>query len=185
MLNYFADPIILLKGLLIGSVVGFILQQGKVTRFNVIINQFLFKDFTMIKVMLSALVVGTISLYSAHALGFIDIIFMPHSSTIAVLVGGLVLGTGLAISGYCPSIAFAAIGQGSKDAIFAAIGLFAGAGLYAELHNWFNLKLFKGAVANITTLPQLLGISNWIFIILFSIISIIFLFYINNSINNK
>lgn len=181
MLNYFADPSILLKGLLIGSIFGFLLQQGKVSRFNVIINQFLLKDFTMIKVMLSALVVGTGALYSAHALGFIDIIFMPHSSTIAVLVGGLFLGAGLAISGYCPGTTFVAVGQGSKDGIFAAIGLFAGAGLYAELHNWFDLKLFKGAVANITTLPQLLGMSNWIFITLFVLISTTFLFLIRKK----
>lgn len=181
MLNYFADPIVLLQGLLIGTIFGFLLHQTKVSKFNKIINQFLLKDFTMIRVMISAIITGIIILYSAYYLGFINIIPMPHSSTISVIVGGLILGIGLAISGYCPGTTFAAIGQGSKNAIFAAVGLFIGAGIYAELHKWFESNLFQNAIANITTLPQIFKLSPSIFILLFITLLISFLYLIKNK----
>lgn len=181
MLNYFADSFTLVKGLLIGSIFGFLLQRSKVTRFNVIINQFLLKDFTMMKVMLSAIVVGSFSLFAAQWFGLIENIFMPHSSIIAVIVGGLFLGVGLAISGYCPGTTFAAIGQGSKDGLFAAIGLFVGAGLYAELHNWFSNSLFKGYVADASSIYGLLGVSPWILIVPLIIFSGLFFFWLDKK----
>lgn len=184
MLNYFANIVTLIKGLAIGFIFGYLLQRAKVSRFNVIINQFLLKDFTMLKVMGAAIASGTIALYSAKSFGLIKNIPMPHSSLIAVLIGGLFLGVGLAISGYCPGTTFAAIGQGSKDAIFAAIGLCVGAGIYAEMHNWFQYSIFKGHTANTSKLSELIGISNWKFIAIL-LISLFVITLFTKKINKK
>lgn len=181
MLNYIATPSVLLTGLLIGIAFGFLLQAANISKFNKIIGQFLLKDFTMLKIMISAIIAGIVILYSTYGLGFIKNIPMPHSSTISIVVGGLIFGVGLAISGYCPGTTFVAIGQGSKDAIFAAIGLFLGGGIYAELHKWFTVKLFHNAPANVSTLPQLLGMSPILFIILFIILLSSFLYFIRKK----
>ena len=69
--HFFADPKTLLLGAITGLVFGFLLQKGGVTRYNVIVNQFRFKDFTVLKTMLTAIVVGAIGIYAMLQLGMI------------------------------------------------------------------------------------------------------------------
>lgn len=53
-----AELPLLLLGLATGFVFGFLLQMSGVARFEAIIGQFVFRDFTMLKVMLTAIIVG-------------------------------------------------------------------------------------------------------------------------------
>jgi hypothetical protein len=65
----FDSPERLALGLLTGFVFGFVLQKGQVTKYAVIVKQFLFQDFTMLKVMLTAVVVGGLGVYALVAAG--------------------------------------------------------------------------------------------------------------------
>jgi hypothetical protein len=67
--HFFADANTLLLGGVTGFVFGFLLQKGGVADFRVIVGQFLLKDFTMLKVMLSAVVVGAIGIYGMRQAG--------------------------------------------------------------------------------------------------------------------
>ncbi len=63
----------LIKGLALGLVFGFLLQKGGVTDFDVIFGQLLLVDFTMIKIILAAIVTGMIGIYGMKHLGWIEI----------------------------------------------------------------------------------------------------------------
>mgnify|MGYP004136876501 CR=1 FL=1 len=56
-------PFMIVAGLLTGVVFGVLLQKAHVTRYEVIVGQFLFKDFTVLKVMLTAIVVGAVGVF--------------------------------------------------------------------------------------------------------------------------
>jgi uncharacterized protein len=144
----------LLLGLLTGFAFGFLLQKGQVTKYPVIVGQFLLRDFTVLKTMLTAVVVGGIGVYVLTALGAATLHVKP-AQLVAVPVGGLIFGVGMALLGYCPGTGVAAAAEGKRDAWFGVAGMLFGALLFAEqfaslnstVLSWFNL----GPV----TLPQL------------------------------
>ena len=122
-------------GLLFGIIFGFFLQKAGVTTYKVIINQLLLTDFTVLKVMMSAVVVGTVGVHFMHDRGMVNL-DVRHGSFGATVVGGLVFGAGFALLGYCPGTVAGAVGQGAMDALFGGVlGMVFGSWLYAV---WFS-----------------------------------------------
>ena len=154
----------ILGGLLTGLVFGFLLQKAKVTRYQTIVGQFLFADNTVLKVMLTAVVTGSIGIYALHGMGYIGKLHIKEAALVANALGGLIFGVGMAVAGYCPGTGVAALGDGSRHAIFALLGMVFGAGIYAEVYPHISGNLLKYASYGKTTLPQLTGLSPWVFV---------------------
>ncbi|MFG0274209.1 MAG: DUF6691 family protein [Phycisphaerales bacterium] len=170
---FFASPRELALGTITGLIFGFLLQKGAVTRYRVILGQFLLTDFTVAKVMGTAIVTGAIGIYAMLALGVIESADM-HLKSATVwgnLIGGVVFGVGMAILGYCPGTGVGAIADGSRHAIFGVLGMLAGAALYAEVHTWVNEKLLKVNDLGKVTLSQESGLSPWWLIIAMAIVA--------------
>ena len=107
-------------GLLFGIIFGFLLQKGGVTKYDVIINQLLLTDFTVLKIMLSAVFTGMIGLYFMQNRGWIKL--RPKAGSWGKnAIGGLIFGIGFALLGYCPGTIAGAIGNGYLDAITAGL----------------------------------------------------------------
>ncbi len=133
----------ILYGLLTGVVFGFLLQKSGVTRYHVILGQFLFNDFTVLKVMLTAIVVGAVGIYGMKAMGMDIKMHVKEAVLWGNLVGGLIFGVGMAVLGYCPGTGVAAIGDGSRHAIPGVLGMIVGAGLYAQTYPWVQSHLLQ------------------------------------------
>ncbi len=124
----------LLLGLLMGIIFGFLLQKGGVTEYDVIIGQLLLYDFTVLKVIFSAVLVGMVGLYILHHFDLITY-HIIKGSVGATVIGGLIFGIGFGLLGYCPGTAAGALGQGWLDALFGGIiGLIIGTGIFAALY---------------------------------------------------
>ncbi|HRP63678.1 MAG TPA: YeeE/YedE thiosulfate transporter family protein [Phycisphaerales bacterium] len=165
----FADPQTLALGALTGFIFGFLLQKSGVTRFNVILGQFLLKDFTVIKVMGTAIVVGAIGIYGMRAMGIDFPMHIKNATLLGNAIGGLIFGVGMAVLGYCPGTAVAAAGDGSRHAIFGILGGIAGAGLYAEAHPWVQQKILGVSNLEKATLATQMGLSPWWIIALLAV----------------
>ena len=163
--NFFANPTTILMGGVTGFLFGFLLQKGGVTRFSVIVGQFLLKDFTVLKIMLTATVVGSVGIYGMLALGFDIGLHIKATALLGNALGGLIFGAGMAVLGYCPGTAVAAIGEGSRHAIPGVLGMLVGAGLYAEAYPWIKINILSIGNFGKATLPSLTGISAWWFIL--------------------
>jgi uncharacterized protein len=170
--GFFAGWETLILGAITGLVFGFLLQKGGVTRANVIINQFLLRDFTVLKIMLTAIVVGGAGVYALFGMGAIESLHIKNATIWGNLVGGGIFGVGMAILGYCPGTGVAAIGDGSRDAIVGVIGMVAGAALFAEAYPWFSEYLLKPLDLGKETLATITGITPWVYLLLLTIISI-------------
>ncbi|MBN1166065.1 MAG: YeeE/YedE family protein [Methanospirillaceae archaeon] len=124
----------LILGLLMGIVFGFLLQKASVTEYDVILGQLLLSDFTVVKVMFSAVLVGMIGLYLLNRAGRITY-HVTEGSVGTTVIGGLIFGIGFALLGYCPGTVAGAIGSGWLDALFGgAVGIVIGAGLFATFY---------------------------------------------------
>ena len=159
----FASPIMLLQGAIAGFIFGFLLQKGKVTQANTIINQFLLKDHTMLKIMLTAILVGGVGVYTMQYLGLIAPLGMGGNTVLRVVLGAAIMGSGVAILGYCPGTCVAAAGQGSRDAWYGLWGMLIGAAVYAEVYPFLHKLLYSITPIKFTFLPQLFGIPAWAF----------------------
>lgn len=158
------DPITkLLLGLATGFVFGFLLQKGRVAKYDVIVGQFLGRDFTVVKIMGSAVVVGAIGIYAMLPAGVVTL-HLKSLNWAGILGGGALFGIGMAILGYCPGTGVAACGEGRRDAVFGFLGMMIGAAIYVALFPQF--KSFAGCLgsAGKVTLPELTHTSPWIWI---------------------
>lgn len=159
----FDSPDRLLLGLATGVVFGVLLQKGRVAKFPVIVGQFLLKDWTVVKIMGTAVVVGAVGVYALVAAGHASLHVKPLLLG-GVLAGGVLFGVGLAVLGYCPGTTVAACGEGRRDAVAGVMGMSAGA--LAFVAAWPALQpVVKGmGSAGKVTLPDLTGTSPWLWV---------------------
>jgi uncharacterized membrane protein YedE/YeeE len=93
MINY-------ILALLLGIVFGLTLSKSGLTKYNRIVNAFRFTDFTVLKFMMTALIVSMTGLYTLKWMGIIVFPSVPATYIAGNVVGGLIFGTGMAISGF-------------------------------------------------------------------------------------
>ena len=168
-------------GLVFGIIFGFLLQKGGVTKYDVIINQLLLIDFTVIKVMLSAVVTGMLGLFFMQSLGWIKL--LPKSGSWGKnAIGGLIFGVGFALLGYCPGTIAGAIGNGYLDALTAGlVGIVLGSGLLAMAYPGLQGGVLKKGFFGNMTLPQVFKVNNWAFIVPLAVIIVALLYFIERS----
>jgi len=171
----------LILGLLMGIFFGFLLQKGGVTNYDVIIGQLLLTNFTVVKIMLSAVLIGMIGIRILTVIGLAQLHPKPGSIGSSVL-GGLIFGVGFGLLGYCPGTVAGAVGQGSLDALLGGVaGMLIGAGLFAAIYPKLERAvLVKGDFGDVT-LPRLLKVNPWFIIVPVSIVIIVLLFLIEKA----
>lgn len=163
-----------LLGLITGVAFGFLLQKGRVLRFEKQVGAMLLKDMTILKFMLSAILVGMVGVTIMSNAGIITLGHKPMNLG-AILVGGALFGAGWAVMGFCPGTSVGALGEGRWHAIFAIAGMVTGAGVYAELYPVFKATVLSWVDYGKIGLPEALGTSPWAIISLF-IVAVLILF---------
>lgn len=148
-------------GLIMGICFGFLLQKGGVTRYEVIMGQLLLTDWTVAKVMLSAVVSGMLGVYLLRIPGLVRL-HKKSGSVGSTVIGGLIFGIGFALLGYCPGTLAGAAGQGSLDALLGgAVGMLLGTGVYSVLYPWLKPRILNIGDFGKLTLPELLNARIW------------------------
>lgn len=148
-------------GLITGIFFGFLLQKGRVLRFDKQIGAMLLKDMTIFKFMLSAILVGMVGII---LLSNFEIITLSHKpmNVGALLIGGALFGAGWAIMGFCPGTSIGALGEGRWHAVFAIVGMVIGAAFYAELYPLLKSTVLAWKDFGKIGFPEALGISQWV-----------------------
>ncbi|MBP8952990.1 MAG: YeeE/YedE family protein [Armatimonadetes bacterium] len=152
----------MLVGLLLGICFGFLLQRGGATSYDVIIGQLLWQDFTVVKIMLSAVLVGMIGVHALRSLGLAEL--HPKAGSVGMtVIGGLIFGVGFGVLGYCPGTVAGAVGQGSLDALFGGVvGILIGAGLFASVYHELQKGILNQWHFGELTFPQLFRVNPWV-----------------------
>jgi uncharacterized membrane protein YedE/YeeE len=158
----------LVYGLITGMLFGFLLQKGRVLRYDKQLGALRLLDMTIVKFMFTTVVVGMVGVYLLKDLGLAKLSVKPTLLG-ANIVGGLTFGLGWGLLGYCPGTSAGALGEGRWDAVWGVLGMLAGAALYAEAFPLMkNTVLRWGALGKIT-LPEVLGVSPWMIIPVFAV----------------
>ena len=155
----------LILGLLIGIVFGFLLQKGGVTKYHIILGQLLLTDFTVVKIMLSAVITGMLGVHLLRSLGLVQLHPKPGSVGSSV-VGGLIFGVGFAVLGYCPGTIAGAVGQGAMDSLLGGVfGIILGSWLFAVAYPKIQKPVLSKGDFGELTLPGLLKVNPWVVVL--------------------
>jgi len=164
----------LLTGAVTGIIFGFIMQKAQVIRYDRQLGALRLRDMTIVKFMLTIILVAMVGVYFLSDLGLVKLSIKPLVLGGNIL-GGLIFGLGWGILGYCPATAMGALGEGRYDSFFGLLGMLLGAGLYAEMFPLMKETVLTWGDYGKVTLPIALGINHWIVIIILAIL-FIFLF---------
>lgn len=168
-------------GLFIGIGFGFLLQKGGVTRYDVIVGQLLLADFTVFKVMASAVIVGMVGVHLLKSLGLASL-HPKAGSWGSSALGGLIFGVGFGLLGYCPGTAAGAVGQGSIDALLGGVGgILLGAGIFAWRYPSLEERVLRRGEFGDKTIPEILGVNPWMVVIPTALILLGLLFWIEET----
>jgi uncharacterized protein len=160
----------LILGPLFGFCFGWLLHRARVTDTNVIVNQFRLRDFTVAKVMLTAILVGGVGVFVLHGAGMAAY-HIKDANLLGVIIGGVLFGIGMVVYGYCPGTGIAAIGTGSVHALIGALGMLAGAIVYALSFDWLKANILSVWALGKVRLPELTGISDGVWFAVLAILT--------------
>ncbi len=155
----------LLTGLITGVLFGFLLQKAQVIRYDKQLAALRLRDMTIVKFMLTNILVAMIGIYLLYDLGLVKLSIKTLTLGGNVL-GGLIFGIGWGIVGYCPATAMGALGEGRYDSLFGLLGMILGAGIYAEVYPLMKATVLTWGDFGKITLPGVLGINHWIVIVI-------------------
>jgi len=159
----------ILTATVFGLAFGFLLQKGGVAKYNVLIGQLLLQDFTVVKIMVSAIIVGMVGIFTLNHFAKVNLHLKPTRIG-AQMIGGLLFGAGFALLAYCPGTGAAALGQGSWDFLFGMAGLMAGSYLFAEMSGLLKKTVETWGEKGKITLPDVLHLPRLPFAYLMAIL---------------
>lgn len=158
----------IMRALVLGVLFGWSLHKAGLTHYARIVNVFRFRDMTVMRFMLAALVVGAFAIQSGIDLGFAASAPIPPTSILANVVGGVVFGIGMATAGYCPGTIVAEAGEGRLDAWVAGLsGLLVGAIVFGLLQPVIMPTLARVGALGRVTFASLAGASPWLVLLVF------------------
>ncbi|MGC8938740.1 MAG: DUF6691 family protein [Thermodesulfovibrio sp.] len=164
----------LIYGLITGILFGFLLQRAHVIRYDMQLGALRLKNMTIVKFMLSHIIVAMIGIHLLSDLGLIT--FSVRTTILgSAIAGGLIFGLGWGLIGYCPGTSIAAVAEGRMDALWGILGMITGAAIFAEVFPYLKDNIMSWGDLGKITLSSLLGLNHWIIIILFAIGSLILL----------
>ena len=153
----------ILYGVITGTLFGAFLQGGEAIRFERQVGAMRLKDMTIVKFLLTAIVVSSIGAHLMLDLGIAD--FAPRGISLgAQVVGGLMFGVGWAVIGYCPGTSVGALTEGRFHALMPILGMVIGAMLYAAAYPFFDRYIMSFGEFGNPSIATALGINHWVVI---------------------
>ena len=171
-MGFFGETTGFVIAFLIGIGFGFSLERAGFGNANKLAAQFYFRDMTVFKVMFTAIITAMIGIYLFNAFGWLDLdlIYINPTYLWPQIVGGLILGFGFIIGGYCPGTSVVASATGRLDGILFLLGVVFGIAVFAAVFPLFESFFYSGHLGDTFTLDDWLGIRPGI--IVFAIVLI-------------
>jgi uncharacterized membrane protein YedE/YeeE len=170
----FSEGTSLLLAVVIGLLFGLFLQRGGLGNPHKLTGVFYLTDFTVPKVMFTAILVASSGVYLLSDLGLMDIGRMVLVPTFfwPQIAGGFIFGIGFVLSGYCPGTSVAGLASGRLDALLTMAGMAAGSLLFAVLYPLLE-PFYLSSDMDGLTLQKAAGLSHWTVIAVLWVLAIV------------
>jgi uncharacterized membrane protein YedE/YeeE len=157
----------------IGFAFGFILESSGFGDARRLAAQFYFSDLRVVKVMFTAIVVAMTLIFWSTALGLLDYnqIWVKPTYLWPGIVGGLVMGVGFILGGYCPGTSLVSVATLKIDGMFFLLGHIAGVLVFGETVDSIN-EFWNSGHLGFFTLPELLHLETGVVVFLVACLAI-------------
>ena len=163
---------------LIGFAFGFTLEMSGFGNSRKLAAQFYFKDLTVLKVMFTAIVVAMVLTFLTSGLGILDFsqVWVNPTYLASGILGGLIMGVGFIVGGFCPTTSLAAASTGKIDGMLFVLGGFVGAFLFGETEQYFDNWYTHAGYYGRLTLDQVLHLPVGV-VVLLVVLMALFMFW--------
>ena len=150
--------------LAIGFAFGYALEISGFGNSPKLARQFYFKELTVLKVMFTAIIVAMVGVFTASALGLLDynLIWVNPTYLWPGIVGGLIMGVGFIVGGFCPGTSLVAVGTGKVDGLFFVFGVLFGIFSFGETVEYFNDFFYSSYMGRFTLMEWLNVETGWV-----------------------
>jgi hypothetical protein len=157
--DFFGHHTGLVFGAVIGFFFGFVLERAGFGRSTILAAQFYLTDLRVLKVMFTSIVTALLGMTVLSGLGVLEIsaINIPATYLWPQLVGGLLLGVGFIVSGFCPGTGVVGMASGKLDGLAAIFGVVLGSVLFGFAYPWVEGFYMSGDLG-VLRLTDLLGL---------------------------
>lgn len=152
----FGEGVSLVMAVIIGFGFGFALERAGFGSAKKLTAQFYLKDLSVFKVMFTAILTAMLGLYYLSLFGVLDLslVFVEPTNLAPQIVGGLILGAGFIVGGYCPGTAVVAAATGRRDALFYLGGMALGIFAFGEASTGAVQRFYDSTPMGTVTLPD-------------------------------
>ncbi len=159
--------------LFIGVAFGFVLEQAGFSTSRKLVGLFYGYDFTVLRVFFTAGVTAMVGVIAFAHFGILDLSLVYVNPTFlwSAIVGGLIMGLGFVVGGYCPGTSVCAAAIGKIDAMIFVGGSFIGVLVFAEAYPLLE-GLYKAASWGNVTIFSVLGMSQSLFAFLLVLVAV-------------
>lgn len=168
--------------LVLGFVFGWTLDKAGLTKYHKIVNVFRFTDLSVLKYMLSAVVVGMLGIWTFRWLGWVTLTGTVNTYIVGNFLGGILFGVGMAAAGFCPGTCVAGAGRGHLDYLIPGmLGFLSGAVLFGLSYRAFMPQLKDMLAFGAVPLPELLHVSAGLSVAVFALMFLLALYVIERT----
>ncbi len=161
-------------GIAMGIVFGFALEKSRVFEPGIIVGQMQMKNFIMLKVFLTAVGTGAVVLAVLNGFGYVKL--APKAALYSAdIIGGLMLGAGIALAGACPGTTLAQVGAGYRDALFTLAGGLCGSVAFTYAQPVLS-KTFLAQGGGKIIFTDLIGVPYWMGALILAAVLVVVLF---------
>ncbi len=174
---------------IIGFAFGYILESSGFGDARLLAAQFYFRELRVLKVMFTAIVVAMVLVFWSTALGLLDFdeLWVNPTYLWVGILGGIVMGVGFIMGGYCPGTSLVSMATLKLDGIFFFLGLVTGVFLFGETVGLFG-EFWKSGYLGRLTLPEFLGLDAGVVVFLAVIMALLMFLgfgWVHNAIYGK
>jgi len=157
--DYFGVDVSLIIAFVIGIGFGFALERGGFGNARILAAQFYFSNMRVLKVMFTAIVTAMLGVFYLSWIGWLDLslVYLTKTNIAPQIVGGLILGVGFVIGGYCPGTSAVSLATGRYDGLVYFIGVFFGVFIFSEMFPLLE-GFYKSTDMGVVTIPQFLNL---------------------------
>ena len=158
---------------LIGIAFGFVLESSGFSSSRKLAGVFYGYDMVVLKVFFTGAITAMLGLLFFSLFGWVDLdlIYVNPTYLTSAIIGGVIMGVGFIMGGYCPGTSFCGASIGKIDAMVFIIGLFIGVGIFGAGYNWWD-GLYMAEFLGTPKISESLGLTDGVFALILIVVAL-------------
>lgn len=158
---------------IIGIAFGFVLESSGFSSSRKLAGIFYGYDTVVLKVFFTGAITAMLGMLFFGLFGWVDLdlIYVNPTYLTSAIVGGVVMGVGFIMGGYCPGTSFCGASIGKIDAMVFVVGLFIGVSIFGAGYDWWD-DMYMAKFLGAPKISESLGLSDGVFALILIIIAL-------------